>query len=335
MKSIFWSGTMILLAAALSLSAQDQPTHQVFQMKVQAPGGAAAAGTVDTMVFVGGPGLLPAIEPLTGRVIKGAPYSAEAVTSSVQTLIDGNRISNTTTTKMWRDSEGRTRVENTINPAGLWVPETQPAVITIIDDPVSGAHYTLNDKEKTATKFVLASSATAKAVTKPVDGKTQIVEHQIIGEKVITQGPAVFTYQQYATTSGGSIAIDVASREVGAVSENNVKKEDLGTQVIESVPCTGTRTTITIPAGQIGNDLPIETVTERWFSKDLGFEMLRKHSDPRSGEVTYKVTNLVRAEQPRSLFEVPPDYKVEDVTATSTKIRGLALPKTEPPKDQQ
>jgi hypothetical protein len=73
MKSILWSGTMILLAAALSLSAQEQSTPHVFQMKVQAPGGAATAGTVDTMVFVGGPGLLPAIEPLTAHVIKGAP----------------------------------------------------------------------------------------------------------------------------------------------------------------------------------------------------------------------------------------------------------------------
>ena len=32
--------------------------------------------------------------------------------------------------------------------------------------------------------------------------------------------------------------------------------------------------------------------------------------DPRSGESTYKLTNLRRGEPARSLFELPADYKV-------------------------
>ena len=37
---------------------------------------------------------------------------------------------------------------------------------------------------------------------------------------------------------------------------------------------------------------------------------MTRHSDPRSGETIYRLVNLVRAEQDRSLFDVPPDYTV-------------------------
>src|SRR6476620_160882 len=42
-----------------------------------------------------------------GKVIKNAPYSAQAVTETTQTLGDGNRIVNKTTRAQYRDSEGR------------------------------------------------------------------------------------------------------------------------------------------------------------------------------------------------------------------------------------
>jgi hypothetical protein len=43
------------------------------------------------------------------RVTRGAPYTADAVTEFVQVLHDGNRIVRRTTTRLVRDSEGRTR----------------------------------------------------------------------------------------------------------------------------------------------------------------------------------------------------------------------------------
>src|SRR5438128_722740 len=49
------------------------------------------------------------------KVVKGAPYSADAISESVQTLADGNKITRSYTVKMYRDSEGRSRREEVLN----------------------------------------------------------------------------------------------------------------------------------------------------------------------------------------------------------------------------
>jgi hypothetical protein len=82
--------------------------------------------------------------------------------------------------------------------------------------------------------------------------------------------------------------------------------------MIEGVRADGTRITITIPAGAIGNEQPIRIVSERWYSPELQLELLYKHSDPRTGETVRKVVNISRSEPPRSLFEAPADYKVTE-----------------------
>ncbi|HWP52495.1 MAG TPA: hypothetical protein VN476_00095, partial [Pyrinomonadaceae bacterium] len=94
-----------------------------------------------------------------------------------------------------------------------------------------------------------------------------------------------------------------------------------GTQTIEGVPATGSRVTITIPAGQIGNERPIEIVDERWFSKDLQAFVMTKHSDPRSGETVYRLTDISRTEPDRSLFQVPADYEVKEPTLPPARTR--------------
>ncbi len=65
-----------------------------------------------------------------GRVVKGAPYSAEAVTESNQVLSDGNRISRRSTAKLYRDSEGRTRREQTLDSIGPWARRAGRAPLT-------------------------------------------------------------------------------------------------------------------------------------------------------------------------------------------------------------
>jgi hypothetical protein len=90
-------------------------------------------------------------------------------------------------------------------------------------------------------------------------------------------------------------------------SENEVK-EQLGKQIIEGVEAEGSRTTVTIPAGEIGNEKPIVIVSERWYSPELQMVIMSKHSDPRSGETIYRLTNISRLEPAKALFEVPGDY---------------------------
>jgi hypothetical protein len=92
---------------------------------------------------------------------------------------------------------------------------------------------------------------------------------------------------------------------------NNVKHESLGTQMIEGVSADGTRTTMTIPAGAIGNEQPINIVTERWFSSQLKTAVMTKTSDPRMGETDYKLSNVKLVEPDPGLFTVPADYTVQ------------------------
>jgi len=94
--------------------------------------------------------------------------------------------------------------------------------------------------------------------------------------------------------------------------QGEVSSEDLGSQTMEGVLVTGTRTTRTIPAGQIGNDKPISIVTEVWTSPELKTVVYSKRTDPRMGEQTFKLTNIMRAEPDPTLFTVPSDFNVID-----------------------
>jgi hypothetical protein len=86
--------------------------------------------------------------------------------------------------------------------------------------------------------------------------------------------------------------------------------ESLGTRDIQGLKATGTRTTTTIPIGQIGNDRPIAATDERWESPELQVLLHSRQSDPRTGIVEYRLTNISRAEPPADLFVVPSGYNV-------------------------
>jgi hypothetical protein len=94
--------------------------------------------------------------------------------------------------------------------------------------------------------------------------------------------------------------------------QTEASTESLGSQTMEGVAVTGVRTTRTVPAGQIGNDRPISIVTEVWTSTDLKTIVSSKRNDPRMGEQTFRLTNIVRAEPDSSLFAVPSDFKIID-----------------------
>ena len=90
-----------------------------------------------------------------------------------------------------------------------------------------------------------------------------------------------------------------------------MNKESLGTQMIEGVAAEGTRTTLTIPAGAMGNERPIDVVTETWYSNQLHTTVMTKTTDPRAGETIYTLKNIKLAEPDQSLFTVPADYNVQ------------------------
>ncbi len=95
-------------------------------------------------------------------------------------------------------------------------------------------------------------------------------------------------------------------------SQREGKSVSLGSKVIDGISTEGTKITTVIPAGQIGNQGPLEIVSEKWYSPELHVNVMTSFSDPRFGTTVYRLTNINRAEPDASLFQVPAGYKVED-----------------------
>jgi hypothetical protein len=268
------------------------------------------------------------------RITKGAPYSGEAVTETTQILTDGNRISRKTTTRIYRDSDGRTRRENVSAATG--------EVTTInISDPVAESTYVLYPDKKVAFKNGVvmvgpSGRGGASASVEPGSGGVVIASRDPDGSPRVSAGNPSGAGGGGGGGGGfGAVSAGPASGARGggggggrggaapppglaptlervSAAGTSTKREELGQQMLEGVLATGTRSTTTIPAGSIGNAKPILIVSEQWFSEDLKALVLTKHSDPRAGETTYRLTNIIQGEPHRSLFEVPADYTLQD-----------------------
>jgi TonB family protein len=100
--------------------------------------------------------------------------------------------------------------------------------------------------------------------------------------------------------------------DIGSRVKVESRTEQLGTQTVEGIAAEGTRYIDTIPAGAIGNEREINIVRERWYSPELQMVILMKHTDPRFGEATQRLTNIDRSEPDASLFQVPDGYEIKE-----------------------
>ena len=237
---------------------------------------------------------------MNDATVQGAPYSATIVNESTQTLADGNRIVQRETGSTARDSQGRTRHDMALPSIGNLSAANAPHLV-FIQDPVAQTAYTLNLTDKTAHKMPMPSLPPG-AASKPLAGPitTQKFEAGAIAAHSIAIAGA-------GVPAAGPIVIKT---QINA-EQGEIITEGLGTQTMQGVSATGVRTTRTIPAGQIGNDKPIEIVTEVWTSPELHAIVYSKRSDPRTGEQVFQLTNIVRSEPDPSLFTVPADFKME------------------------
>lgn len=239
---------------------------------------------------------------LEASTLKGAPYAAETVNDSSQMLADGNRIVRHSTGRVYRDSEGRVRREEDANSRGGVGPD-RPVVVAgpsiSINDPVSGVSYTLDPANHVAWKT--STGARVKILQDAAQAKLQAAGQgdTAPGWKVEDPGE-------------GAAAGRVELRRSGSNSSEAHSTERLGPQLIEGVMATGNRNTTTIAAGAVGNERPITIVSEEWKSPDLGVLVLTSHKDPRSGESSYRLLNIVRGEPDPSLFQVPADYTIRE-----------------------
>jgi hypothetical protein len=249
-----------------------------------------------------------------GRITPNAPYSAEAVTESTQVLVDGNRISRKSVTRVYRDGEGRTRREE-IDDSGT--------VITVaIVDPVAHVTYVLNPSSRTAYRDGIriampggrgTGADVMRRAPEPAAGSTP-TDQERVKQKVeelarMREGPPEPPPPPPPPPLPGAPGTRAFVEQTAG---KGVVTESLGQQTIEGIATTGSRSTTTIPAGAIGNLQPIKIVVEQWFSSDLGVLVMTKHSDPRVGDTIYRLQSIVRAEPDRSFFSVPPDYTLKE-----------------------
>jgi hypothetical protein len=263
-----------------------------------------------------------AVDGFGGNTVTGAPYSAEAVTSIEQRLADGNRIARRTTATISRDSEGRTRRDQTLGAIGPWVVGGELPQISSIYDPVENVRYMLDHTRRTARKlpsFALPPGASGLAGQIARHVRTEVASGlaQAAGE--------VAAGEPFEIPLPPPPGIGFRARFAGPASASDQRTESLGTQLIEGVQAEGTRSISTIPAGAIGNDFAIEIVSERWYSPALQVVVLSQHKDPRMGETTYRLTNIQRTEPSRSLFGVPAGY-----TVIEPEIRAFPPPPAPP-----
>jgi hypothetical protein len=190
------------------------------------------------------------------QVVRGKPFSATEERRTLQILRDGTRIDNGEKSRLFRDSHGRTRMEE------------MSGAVTIFD-PVAGFRTQL-------------------------DRSTKMARREIPG----TVPPLIIDTLKTQPNLKAS---------KGVASETTVS---LKPQVVNGVMTQGTRTTMIIPKGQIGNDREIKVVTERWISNDLQMLIKSTNTDPRYGETTYQLTGVLQNEPDPLLFQIPTDYTI-------------------------
>jgi hypothetical protein len=219
---------------------------------------------------------------LAGPIVTDAPFSADATTTVTQVLGDGTRIEQTTTARFFRDRAGRVRREQTILGLGALNAGGNMQTITVAPDPGDGIAYTLDPMTRTARRV--------PRIAVPLAGNMVMTFRNTAGT-VLVQG-----------RTGGP--------PIGGTSGNAPSEEMLGARQFEGVKALGRKTTTVIPTGRIGNNRPIEITDERWESPELRMLVYSRNSDPRTGVVEYRLTNINRAEPPQDLFMIPSDYTV-------------------------
>jgi hypothetical protein len=241
-------------------------------------------GSVQTLSFV-----TPDVN-FERNVVKGSPFTADSVTEHVQKLGDGNRLVRKSNARLFRDAAGRTRREHILTRGGdvVLAPDGEEPRLIVINDPIAQINYTIETASGTARKMIVPTGL-AEARQRAMSGETSF-------------GVLMPTSAAHRRMTEGD----------NAPAPPKPKRERLEAQLIEGVMAEGTRTTLTIPAGEFDNEQPLEITHEEWYSPELQMVVLLKHNDPRFGETTFRLTNITRAEPSPELFVLPAGYRIVD-----------------------
>jgi hypothetical protein len=254
---------------------------------------AAQEDTTGNADAVGSPLALPATF--------NAPFSADAVTTIKQTLRDGTRIDQTATARYYRDSGGRVRVEQVVpgqtgqnRSLVMLVPDPHSRAVSTLEPPTRTFYYHSRQVAAVAFNgrhtFALPLAASRFLIFHPQDWRTQGFER-----------PVSYSSNGHA----------------------------LGSRVIGGIDAEGRRVVLTVSAGENGNAQPIDIVGEQWESPELKLLVYSRYSNPETGLLEYRLTNISRAEPSADLFIVPPDYILRTTSAADPAMGFEYWPRLE------
>ena len=204
------------------------------------------------------------------------PLTATEVYRSTQVLVDGTRVDHTDTSLFYRDDRGRMRTE------------AQGAIV--IFDPVAGLSYLMRTSNKTYSQSAIGNP---NALT-----------------WVSAAGTEASVRPSTARQAPGDPAVAMAQRRFGLPASQPIT-ETLAPRTVNGIMANGSRVTITIPKGALGNDRDMRVVSERWYSDELKVLVKSVNSDPRYGVTTYDLTQAVQGPPDPSLFHVPADFRLQ------------------------
>jgi hypothetical protein len=264
------------------------------------------------------------------EVSKSNPYSSRETREFKQVLSDGTVISRQSTRMLARDSEGRTRQE-------LRQPDGASRIF--INDPVAKRTYIIDPQKRAACTarfdkdaindcfkqmrgdwkpLGFSFSPTDRGIPMMV-ANDDVKIHVSSNAKVIdlTDGQNTFE-KRFPFSRSGQNAVTPPAPPMppapplpplpGQTTRDSKMVRENSTTTYEGLRVDVSRTVETIAAGALGNNRPIESVFERYYSPDLKMVVYSKRSDPRSGEQIYRMTEIRRSEPDASLFRIPSGF---------------------------
>ena len=330
---LLMGATFLAGAAALSGQTKVEYGGTAFQF--------AGVGGTEFRVF--------GVEGIGSQVVIGRPFSATEERHSAQVLGDGTHIETAETNRLFRDDQGRTRVERTGGNVMIFDPvagfsaeliastkEVSKSSVIVREGRVVGRGVTFtasgDSPEALRSKLAKLREELAQAQKQYSEGHPQVVKLRAAisdVEKAIAAAPqpagangevknltllgqSEFAPRNSPLQASGERTLSNVTADGPLVLRvgpgDNASVESLPAQMINGALAQGTRTTETIPQGKIGNDRPITIVNERWISNDLQMLVKSTSSDPRFGDTTYQLTNIVQSSPDPSLFQIPADY---------------------------
>ncbi len=227
-----------------------------------------------------------------GKLVTGKPVQANLKIVRTENLAGGNTISNTTTGTYARGSDGSTYRDVKFTAIGPWAGSGKAQEFTYIRNVAKGTQYIVNVPKGTYQAFPVRVHASRNLEKKGRPNRPDSTN------EVVTDNPNA-TYTDPATNT--------------------------------SYPVDDRKVTRTIPAGAIGNSLPIVITSERLYSAALDLLLEETHTDPRFGTTTYQLSNI--GQSPASSLFLP-DTSFTQVQG-GFRHRGQAGEGQQPPASAQ